>query len=218
MSTASKVTKNARGPKPKLKLKIGPHLQEFLKEDLKASTEPSQTSSVTAEGNLDKSPAFYGMLGEVFRADARYRYVKENSTSMAILGLGLGTFDCRALRCLLQLPKEKLIILSQALGEPSKYPAIRGYLDYEQICDRLGFGFNKLSSDEQTEICQYPSPSLARCLKMSQEHLNNQPEVDDQAESSHQLGRGDSLNNGEIENPLAASSASEDNQLFVPQN
>lgn len=50
---------------------------------------------------------------------------------MALLGLGLGIGERNAISCLLKLPKRKLRILGQALGESSKHAAIRKYLDYE---------------------------------------------------------------------------------------
>lgn len=219
MSTTSRITKSARGPKPKLKLRFKPRIEEFLQEDVDSSAEPSQTSSPATEGDLDKNPAFHEMLEELPRADAHYHHIKDNSTSKAIIGLKLGFPERKALHCLLKLPKEKLLVLSKALGEPSKHAAIRGSLDYEQTCDRLGSGFNRLSANEQREIKQYLSPSLVRCLKKSQDHHSSHPEVKGQARSSGQLCEGvGSRENAGIENPFVSSHSADDNQLFVPQD
>lgn len=219
MSTTNRITKSARGPKPKLKLRFKPHIEELLQEDMNSSSEPSQTSSPATEGVRDKSSAFHEMLEELPRADAHYRHIKDNSTSKAILGLKLGFPERKALRCLLKLPKEKLLVLSKALGEPSKHAAIRGSLDYEQTCDRLESGFNRLSANEQREIRQYLSPTLVRSLKKSQDHHSFHLEVKGQARSSGQLCEGvGSRKNAGIENLFVSSHSEDDNQLFVPQD
>ena len=181
-------------------------------------------SSSAIEGDLDKNLAFHKMLEELPRADAHYRHIKDNSTSRAILGLKLGFPERNALRCLLKLPKEELLVIGQALGEPSKHAAIRGSLDYEQTCDRLGSGFNRLSVNEQRKIRQYLSPSLVRCLKKSQSHHSSYLEVKGQARSSGWLCEGvGSHKNAVIENPSVwypsvMSHSVDDNQLFVPRD
>jgi hypothetical protein len=147
MSTTNKVT-NAESPP---KHKIGARLQEFLTQDMKAPAQPSNILFVTTHDDMVKRTKFYGMLEQVSRVDAAHRKIKKSSTSMALLGLGLGIGERNSISCLLKLPKRKLRILGQALGESSKHAVIRKYLDYEQICDRVGSGFNKLSADEQTE-------------------------------------------------------------------
>jgi hypothetical protein len=91
------------------------------------------------------------MLEEVARVDASYQIIKQSSTSMTLVGLGLDIGERRAIRCLRRLPKSKLRILGQALGEPSN-DAIHNYLDYESMCERVGSKFKHLSADEQTEI------------------------------------------------------------------
>lgn len=218
MSTTNKVTKSPRPPKPKLKLKFKTHIEEFL-QDMNSSAEPSQTPSPATEGDREKSSAFHEMLEELPRADAHYGHIKDNSTSQAILGLKLGFPERKALHCLLNLPKEKLRVLSKGLGEPSKHAAIRGSLDYEQTCDRLESGFNRLSANEQREIRQYLSPSLVRSLKKSQDHHSFHLEVKGQGRSSPQLCEGlSSRNNAGIENPFVSSHSTNDNQLFVPQD
>lgn len=113
MSAPNKVTKKpcARAPK----LKVGTRLHEFLTKGMNAAAGLSSTFSITAHADVHKRAAFYGMLQQVSRVDESRRNVKKSSTSMALVGLDIGTGERKALRCLLKLPKDKLRILGQAL-------------------------------------------------------------------------------------------------------
>jgi hypothetical protein len=140
-----KLQESARNPNP------GVRLQELLLQDPKAPAGLSNSLSVTPHEDLAERTEFYKMLEEVARVDASYQIIKQSSTSMTLVGLGLDIGERRAIRCLRRLPKSKLRILGQALGEPSN-DAIHNYLDYESMCERVGSKFKHLSADEQTEI------------------------------------------------------------------
>ncbi|OKP06246.1 hypothetical protein PENSUB_6236 [Penicillium subrubescens] len=137
-----KIQESAPNPNP------GVRLREFLLQDPKAPAGLSNSLSVTLHGDLAERTEFYKMLEEVARVDSSYQKIKQSSTSMALVGLGLDVGGRRAIRCLLRLPKSKLRILGQALGEPSN-DAILNYLDYESMCETK---FKHLSADEQTEM------------------------------------------------------------------
>jgi hypothetical protein len=105
------------------------------------------------------------------------------------------------------------------LGEPLKHAAINKYLDYEQICDRVGTGFNKLSPDEQTEISHdiraRTSVEVQGCAKNTSTTTQTFTTMQSRPINHGQIS---SRNTAGINIPLAAPSTAAFNWQFIPKH